>query len=53
MLLHLQWANSVPPNGVLDLPVVRTRLSGALRQVDFMSGYGACVTAHMSGLCDM
>ena len=21
LLLNLQWANSVPPNGVLDLPV--------------------------------
>ena len=53
MLLHLQWAKSVPPNGVLDFPVIRTRLACALRQVDLVGSYGACVTPHMSGLCDV
>ena len=53
MLLDLQWASSVPPNGVLDLPVVGTRLSRALRQINLVGGYCACVTPHMSGLCDV
>ena len=53
MLLHLQGASSVPPNGVLDLPVVRTRLSRASCQVDLVGGYGACVTTHVLGLSNM
>ena len=53
MLLHLQWANSVPPNGILNFPVVRTRLSSALRQVNLVGSYGACVTAHVPRLRDV
>ncbi len=53
MLLHLQGTSSVPPNGVLDLPVVRTRLSRASCQVNLVGGYGACVTTHVLGLSNV
>ena len=53
MLLHLQWATSVPPNGILDFPAIRTRLSGGLRDVNLVGSYGACVTATMADLCDV
>ncbi len=53
MRLNLQWLNYVPPNGVLDFPVVWTGLSIAYRQIDFVGGYSAGVTTHMCWIDDM
>ena len=53
MLLNLQGAHSVPPNGVLDFPVIWTRLPSALRHVNLVGGHCARVATHMLGLVDL